>query len=642
MKWVIRLLGVLVVLVVVLIGALLLMPSDRIARVAADQIEAQTGRKLTVTGGLKLSFWPVLGVETGPVALANADWAGSEPMFRADGLSIGVGARELIAGQVRVTQIVAEAPVLNLRVAGDGRVNWDFSAGGAAATTPAPTATASVASTPITLEKLRLRKAQVRYEVDGAAPLAVNDVDLTLDWPDAAGPADLSAKLAYQAASLALTARIEAMADFLDGKVVPLSAKVEGAGSQLGFDGRASIAGEATGHLTARSGDTAAFLTALGIRGGELPNGLGRAAEVETDATYTADGRLALRDLAVTLDQNRISGAADLDLGATPPRVTANLTAGALDLSGVTEGGSSGSGSAPASSGWSKAPIDASALGLLDGQIRLSAQSIDTGSLRFGPTEAEVTIDRSRAVLQLAPASIFDGSLSGQLVANNRNGLSVAGNLKLENINTTAMLREMAGTDRLSGTLQAQVEFLGVGNSVDAIMHSLSGKGSQSMGRGVISGIDLDRLFRSGVVTGGTTVFDSLSATYTISGGNLQNDDFLLSLPHFKVSGAGRIGLGDQDLDYLVTPRAFGSDEASGLQVPVRLTGPWANPKIRPDLDAATKAKLEEKQDALEEKAKEKLREKLNLSDGQDTEDALKDKLEEEAKKGLLKLLGRD
>ena len=126
MKWVIRLLGVLVVLVVVLIGALLLMPSDRIARVAADQIEAQTGRKLTVTGGLKLSFWPVLGVETGPVALANADWAGSEPMFRADGLSIGVGARELIAGQVRVTQIVAEAPVLNLRVAGDGRRHLDL------------------------------------------------------------------------------------------------------------------------------------------------------------------------------------------------------------------------------------------------------------------------------------------------------------------------------------------------------------------------------------------------------------------------------------------------------------------------------------------------------------------------------------
>ncbi|MGE4327052.1 MAG: AsmA-like C-terminal region-containing protein, partial [Pseudodonghicola sp.] len=234
----------------------------------------------------------------------------------------------------------------------------------------------------------------------------------------------------------------------------------------------------------------------------------------------------------------------------------------------------------------------------------------------------------------------FGGNLSGELVANNRKGFSVAGNFKAADLDTSQMLAALVGIDRLNGKLQADVEFLGTGQSVDAIMRSLSGRGSLTMGRGVITGIDLDKLFRSGVVSGGTTVFDSLTGSYTIAAGNLQNNDLLLSLPNFQVKGAGRVGLGARDLDYLVTPVAFKTDSSQGLEVPVRVTGPWAAPKIRPDLDAATKAKLEEQKDALEQKAKDKLKEKLNVQQGQSTEDAVKQKLEDEARKGILTLLG--
>ncbi len=154
--------------------------------------------------------------------------------------------------------------------------------------------------------------------------------------------------------------------------------------------------------------------------------------------------------------------------------------------------------------------------------------------------------------------------------------------------------------------------------------------------------IDLDKLFRSGAVTGGTTVFDSLTASYRISGGNLQNDDLLLMLSSFRVTGKGRIGLGARDLDYLVTPVAFQSATKPGLQVPVRITGPWSNPRIRPDLDAASKARLEEEKDKLEQKAKDRLQQELGVEvkDGQDPEEAIKDRLEDEAAKQLKKLLG--
>ncbi|HCE72418.1 MAG TPA: AsmA family protein, partial [Ruegeria sp.] len=130
MRWIVRIGITLVLAAVVMIGALLLLPGDRLARLAIEQIRKQTGREVTVAGEVKLSFWPVLGVETGPVTVANADWASAAPMLQAQGLAIGVAAPALLGGEVRITRILAQDPVLRLETA-KGRVNWEFSPTGA-------------------------------------------------------------------------------------------------------------------------------------------------------------------------------------------------------------------------------------------------------------------------------------------------------------------------------------------------------------------------------------------------------------------------------------------------------------------------------------------------------------------------------
>ncbi|GAA6199423.1 AsmA family protein [Aquicoccus sp. SU-CL01552] len=642
MRWVFRIIGVIFVAAAVAVAGILFLPSQRIASIAADQIEARTGRAVTFEGGVSVSVWPVLGAETGPVTLANADWAGKDPMLRAESLSIGVDTRALLTGTVRVTRIVAQSPELMLETRADGLGNWVF--GEATPDAAADTAGEGTAP-PATLERLELSGARLRYSDAGAAPVALGPLDLVLDWPQGQAAADIQARLAHGGMAIDLTARIAAMEEMLAGKVVPLTASARLGAAALTFEGRASIAGAAAGQIEADSPDTGALMTALGLGKVDLPQGLGRAAQLSAQATYTADGRLALRDLVAVLDQNRITGAADIDL-AGKPKVVAELAAGALDLSalGGAGGDSADSGAADGGEGWSTSPIDASALGLADASVTLQADSIDTGVTQLGATRIKLALEQARAVLTLSPATAFGGSLSGQLVANGRKGFSVRGDLKAKGIEMKTLLTDLAGIDRFSGAAEAELAFLGSGASVDAIMRSLSGEGRIDVGRGVISGIDLDKLFRSGAVTGGTTVFDSLTGSYTISGGNLQNDDLKLQLSSFRVDGAGRIGLGARDLDYLVTPVAFESDDSTGLQVPVRVTGSWSSPRIRPDLDAATKARLEEEKDKLEEKAKEALQDKLNLTieDGQSTEEAIKDRIEDEAAKQLKKLFGNN
>ena len=85
-------------------------------------------------------------------------------------------------------------------------------------------------------------------------------------------------------------------------------------------------------------------------------------------------------------------------------------------------------------------------------------------------------------------------------------------------------------------------------------------------------------------------------------------------------------------------------ENAKGLAIPVRIKGPWSDPSIVPDLGKAVDLNLAEERRALEEKAEREVQRAIEkelgveVEEGQSVEDAVKEALEEEALKGLLKL----
>ncbi len=642
MKWLIRFLFLIVAAFGLVIGALLLMPGEKLATILAEQVKAQTGRDLELTGDVKLSFWPVLGMETGPVTFGNAPWAGPEPMLSAQSLAVGVDASALLSGNIRIKRVLADSPVLRLERA-DGRGNWELHQPGNSSQTGA-TAQA-VESRPITLERLELTNARLIYLENGAVSMDFADVDLSARWPDVTAPMEMQASMSVPGGSVAVDLTIPDLPAFSSGAVTPLQLSLTAPGGDIQFSGRVNLAGEMDGKTTVTAKDTQRMLAAFGQGGVTVPEGLGQVASVSGQMTYTRDGRISLRNMIAVLDQNRLEGEADIQI-SNPPQMTARLNAGDLDLSKVS-GGNASDGTSD-TEGWSKAPIDASFLALANGKIRLQATSIAVPGMTFGKSDLTLSLDRSRAVLQMHPASLFSGQLNGQVVANNRNGLSVGGNLKAANIDINEALETLGDIKRLSGTGSGNLEFLGVGQSEDQIMRSLSGKGDIEVGRGVISGLDLDRLMGRGKGSGGTTVFNSLTASFTMKNGDLTNKDLLMQLDNFRADGTGRIGLGARDIDYLFTPVALRANSGQGISVPVRIKGPWSDPSIKPDLTKVIEAAAEGKVKELEDDAKKKVLEKVGkeldttVTDSGHIEDALKNKLEDEAKKGLLKLFGGD
>jgi len=655
MRWIFRAVGALVVLVLVGAGLMLAVPAERIAQVAAGQFERLTGRALVIEGGVTPSLWPVLGVRTGPVSIANADWSAEEaPMFAADALTIEINAAALIGGEVEILGLRAERPVVLLERAADGRENWVFGGGGSGGEISAATPGAGQA---FTLEDGQISGGTIRF-LDHAAgtDITLDNVDLALKVPDFTGPFTLDASAVSAGRPVTLALAAEVFSAFADGRVVPLTADVAAGGARASFAGRAGWSPMAAeGTLSADLSDLAGLAGLFGAAAPDLPAGLGRdALSLTGQLTLDGTGAAFLRGARIEADGNVISGDIDLTPGEARPKVSAQLRAGGLSLAGLAGGGGGGSGGGMAAPSWPKERIDVSALGAVDAAVALSAESIDLGVAKLGETRVMVTVDRARAVFDIRQMAAYGGSVTGEFVVNGRGGLSTGGRLSLANLQMQPLMADLAGWDRLVSQGNLTLRFLGVGNSLDEIMRSLEGEGTLSLGKGELRGLDIAGMLRtldtSYVGDGQKTIFDGVAGSFTIAGGVLSNSDLKLVAPYATATGSGKVDIGQRRLDYRLRPTALAAEDGTGgVMVPLMITGPWADPNFALDMESIAREKMEAEARAAEERAKAELEKRLAEEgivplEGESLEDAARrraqEALEEEAGKLLEDLLG--
>ncbi|MCB1407483.1 MAG: AsmA family protein [Rhodobacteraceae bacterium] len=662
MRWIVRLIGLLVFLVVVVVAAIFLVPADRIANLAARQFEAATGRALTITGSVSPTIWPSIGARIEGVTLANMSGSDAGPMFTAQSVDLGVNLSALVGGAVSVQRFEVQQPQIILERDANGRGNWVFEGlGGGEATAPVEGG-GSGGLPAISLDRALISNASLRF-IDHAAgtDITVDGVDLELTMPDTAGPADLRLTARRGGQTGRIEAHVGSVAGLLAGDVVAIAATLSADGAEARFEGRAGLEPlAAEGRISFEGSRLAPALALAGIAGAEPLPAAARPLTLGGQVTLAPAGSLHLREGVIGVGTSRIRAALDLVTSGDRPNLTGEIGADSLDLRPFLEGG--GDASASGGTGWPTDRIDASALGLMDARIGLTLGPVQTGFADLDSLRGALVIDRSRAVLELAEVRAFEGALAGELVANNRSGLSVGGTMQLRNVQLLPLLRQAAEFERLTGTASMDLRFLGSGSSVDAIMHSLEGTGRLDFGAGEIIGFDLAGMLRnldaSYVGEGNRTIFESLTGSFTMQGGVLRNEDLALAASLVTVAGRGTVDLGEQVLDYRVTPEAMrNADTGAALRVPLLITGPWSAPRFRLDLEGLAEQRLSEERerleaaaraeaDRLEAEARARVQERIEdglgvtLQDGQSTEDALRQGVEDAVRNRLNRLLG--
>jgi AsmA protein len=131
-------------------------------------------------------------------------------------------------------------------------------------------------------------------------------------------------------------------------------------------------------------------------------------------------------------------------------------------------------------------------------------------------------------------------------------------------------------------------------------MSNLEGNVLANFQDGAIRGLNVAQMIRSltsGTLSGWqqtreqTTDLTQLSASFRIEKGQAATSDLNLVGPLVKMTGAGTIDLAAQTLAFRVEPKLVMTTEGQGrasdpvgLGIPVVIDGPWAEPRIYPDM----------------------------------------------------------
>ncbi len=241
-----------------------LLPTERIAALVAERVEAATGRALTLEGGLSPSFWPVLGVETGAFSLANAEWGAAPALVSAKGARIGVEVMPLLSGEIRVREVRLVEPVIALEIGADGAANWDFGGPGA----PEGASGESAALTAFSLDEAVIEGGALRFSDARTGEIhSVEAADLRAALPEGLeGALTLAGEATWRGEAARIDLELASPGAAMRGERIALRLDFEGAGASLFYDGEADPSGPAAaGALKLSAADPAALLALAGI-----------------------------------------------------------------------------------------------------------------------------------------------------------------------------------------------------------------------------------------------------------------------------------------------------------------------------------------------------------------------------------------
>ena len=514
-------------------------PSGFLTSTIQERVERETGYKLAINGGAKIALWPSLSVTMKDVTLSDPKDRDINNRLTAASIEADVTLSSIWSGKPEITELVIVRPVLNLPLQRE-RVRD---------TAPAKTVGGSdeafaiehviVTGGTVVFSNLRDR---VESRIEGM------NADLTMS-------ADRKIRITGNARTgehpLKFDIKATAPPPPVERQNIPTEFNIEAAG----------------------------FLSA----------------PVSGKAEVRLNGNVVMiNGLSGLLGDGAFNGWASVDL-ASKPLVKLDLDFQRLKIANAANQG--GSAMAP----WSNATIDVNGLNYVDAQARISAAEIDFGTAKFAPAAIEATLSSGVLKTRISNLGAYGGQASADLTVDaSAANPSYALQADLTGVRALPLLQGVADFDKLDGKMQAKIAVKSTGNSQRAIMSNMAGTVFVVFQDGSIRGLNVAQMIRS--LTTSTqsgwqenkeqaTDLTQLSASFKIDKGQATTYDLNLVGPLVKMTGVGTVDLGTKQMGFRVEPKLVMTTEGQGranepvgFGIPVIIDGPWAQPRIYPEM----------------------------------------------------------
>lgn len=686
-KWIAIAIGVVVVgLAGLLVAVALFVDINDYKEDINSAVAEATGRDFALEGDLELDLFPWVRVATGRATLGNAPGFSDAPFAAFDRASLSVKVLPLLGGRVEVGEAVLEGLNLNLETKANGSNNWESlsqTGGEAEAAEGAGTEAGGSARVDLNVSAVRMSDATLLYR-DGAngAEWQVSDLDFSAENLGGGRPAPLALSARVQGEGVDVTAGVEAIlaADLAAGSYSLADGQVDVAGSGIPGDSVSASFSELAADLEADELTIAglvAQLAGLEARGdlrGTLADGLALGGELaigefnpsellsalnidlvtaDADALKTASatatldygpGKALLNSVTMNLDDTALTGSAGLRGDA----VEFDLTMDAINVDRYlppSEDGEAGASSEEGDLDEVDLPTDAIRSTPVKGKFAIGQAQF--AGLKFQDLKLDVTGRNGR--LTLTPsANVYEGRYAGEIVIDaSGDAARLSLEQELTGVALGALGQDLSKVEDLTGTTAATMKLSGRGNRVGDQIRTLTGNFAFTIDDGTWEGTDLwyelrraRALFKREEPPAKPegperTRFSEVAATGVVTNGVMRNEDLKAALPFLRLSGKGEVNLIESVVDYDLVAEVLdrpelaeeGAADLAGTKVPLKVSGPMADPKVRPDFAALIK-------EEAKEKIKDKLLDKLGLggdeeaAEGEEKPD-LKDRLKD-------------
>jgi AsmA protein len=554
-----------------------------------DYVERKTGRTLVAKGGAQLILMPELSVRLEDVTISNPDGMGGV-FVSARRVDLPVHYSELFQRKLKINRFSLVDAHFNFLIDGQGQNNWTKPEA-AKSDVGNPSGTASTTNGPL---EITLENGTANYldERNGQA-FSVASVAGRVDVGEG-GEIDLAATAAVNSQFSKIEAHLKSLARVAeDGS--PADIAIRAPALNLKFSGRLGTRNSLSlvGNVDVSSPDLRALAKWLG-------NTVGGAAGLKNfklSAAIDSTGPVFnLPKASIGLDGMLANGAVLVDFSNKIPQISGALSTDVLMLdpylvspekSPVTP--------SVVDDGWSVAPYRFNPLNGIEGELSISAFLVRWRGAEWGPVEISNRLKAGTLTSNFRDAALYGGTCTATIVLD---GSQDVPSLKLDfdgqGLNGKKFFAQFIGLDWLTGTTSLQASLAGSGHNQQEIMSSLQGTFSISVLKGDIRGIDIvDSVSKvSGAILKGwantadkLTSFNSASATFSIEDGIATSTNIALESPQVSLSGSGEVDMLRRAVDLKFDPRLVTGDNMAGLPVQIAVKGPWASPKIYPDVN---------------------------------------------------------
>jgi uncharacterized protein involved in outer membrane biogenesis len=249
--------------IVLLLAAPLVIPSDFIAGQIAALVRQKTGRALHIAGPISFSLLPRVALVAHDVALASPQGGFSADFLTVKTADVTLRPLALLHGAIEIDQLRLSEPVVNFEVNKDGLRNWIFRTEVAPRSTASSTARAAPAPSFATGD-ITIANGTVGYldQRDGLKRSATG-LNMRVSLPSFDGPLKASGTTIYNGQAVNLTTTVASPGELRDGRTSPVTINLTSSGASFSFQGtieRGDLA-KATGTVDFKAPSLRDFLT---------------------------------------------------------------------------------------------------------------------------------------------------------------------------------------------------------------------------------------------------------------------------------------------------------------------------------------------------------------------------------------------